>query len=204
MTYNKFPETIIDLINLLKTLPGVGGRSAVRMAFAILKWKPEKQKTFGSLIAELDQTIAHCPECGNIAEKNSKCEFCTDLSRNNSNICVVEEVTQIQSIEASALFRGRYHVLGGRIAPLEGKGVNELNIASLVKRIEEGETDEVILALGQDVEGQATAIYISDILKDKNIKVTRLARGLPAGSDIAYADAATIAAALSGRTPLKP
>ena len=202
MTYNKYPETITDLIALLKTLPGVGKRSAARMAFSILKWKPEKQKSLGVLITELDDKIANCPECGNIAEKDNKCEICNDLSRDNSSICVVEDATQIPNIEASALFRGRYHVLGGRIAPLEGKGPNELNIATLVKRIEQGETSEVILALAQDVEGQATAIYISDLLKGKDIKVTRLARGLPAGSDIAYADSATIAAALTGRTPL--
>ena len=202
MAYNKFPETITNLIALLKTLPGIGERTATRMAFTILKWKPEKQKTLGVLIAELEQKIAHCPECGNIAKKNNKCKFCMDHSRNDANICVVEEASQIQSIEASALFRGRYHVLGGRIAPLEGKGVDELNITSLLKRVEENAVTEVILALGQDVEGQATAIYISNMLKDKDVKITCLARGLPAGSDIAYADTATIAAALTGRTVL--
>lgn len=202
MDNHKFPETITDLIALLKTLPGVGGRSAVRMAFAILKWKPEKQQSLGNLIAELNERISHCPDCWNISDKERKCRFCADLSRDQTSICVVEEVTQIPSLEASALFKGLYHVLGGRIAPLEGKGAKELNIDSLLKRVEKNNVREVILALGQDVEGQATAIYISEILKGRNIKVTRLARGLPAGSDIAYADAATIAAALNGRTPL--
>lgn len=202
MNNPKYPETINDLIALLKTLPGVGGRSAARMAFAILKWKPEKQQSLGKLIAELEERISHCPDCGNISEKDSKCRYCADLSRDRTSICVVEEVTQIPSVEASALFRGLYHVLGGRIAPLEGRGAKELNIDSLLERVETDQVNEVILALGQDVEGQATAIYISDILKDKDIKVTRLARGLPAGSDIAYADAATIAAALNGRTTL--
>lgn len=202
MNNNKYPATITDLIALLKTLPGVGGRSAARMAFSILKWKPEKQQSLGRLITEIDERISPCTECGYFSEKDSKCRYCADLSRDRTSICVVEEVTQIPSVEASALFKGLYHVLGGRIAPLEGRGPKELNIESLLKRVEENQVDEVILALGQDVEGQATAIYISDILKEKNIKVTRLARGLPAGSDIAYADAATIAAALNGRTPL--
>lgn len=202
MHNNKYPETVNDLIALLKTLPGVGGRGAARMAFAILKWKPEKQQCLGTLITEINERLSPCPECGNISEKESKCKYCSDLSRDRSSICVVEEVTQIPSMEASGLFKGLYHVLGGRIAPLEGKGVKELNIDSLMQRVEKNQINEVILALGQDVEGQATAIYISDILKDKNIQVTRLARGLPAGSDIAYADAATIAAALNGRTIL--
>lgn len=202
MHNSKYPETIIDLITLLKTLPGVGKRSAERMAFSILKWKSDKQKSLGTLIAEMDERISHCPECGNIAEKEHKCRYCSDLSRDSGSICVVEEVTQISSIEASAFFKGLYHVLGGKIAPLEGKGAKELNINSLIKRIDENSITEIILALGQDVEGQATAIYISDILKDKNVKVTRLARGLPAGSDITYADSATIAAALSGRTSI--
>ena len=199
MSVEKYPETITDLIDLLKTLPGVGKRSAVRMAFSILKWKSDKQKSLGTLIAELNERVAYCPECGNIAEKEHKCRYCSDLSRDRGSICVVEEATQIPSVESSALFKGVYHVLGGRIAPLEGKGAEELNIDSLVRRIYENSVTEVILALGQDVEGEATAIYIGNILKDKNVKVTRLARGLPAGSDIAYADSATVAAALNGR-----
>ena len=202
MAENKFPETITDLVALLKTLPGVGSRSAIRMAFAILNWKPEKQRSLGNLIANLNDLVSSCPECGNIAEKDQNCRVCSDLSRDNSTICVVEDATQIPSIEASARFRGRYHVIGGRIAPLEGKSAGELNITSLVKRVETGDIHEVILALGQDVEGQATAIYISDLLRKNGVKVTRLARGLPAGSDIAYADSATIAIALSGRTTL--
>lgn len=202
MNNSKYPETINDLIALLKTLPGVGGRGAARMAFAILKWKPEKQQSLGTLIAELNERISPCPECGNISEARNKCRYCSDLSRDPSSICVVEEATQIPSLEASALFKGVYHVLGGRLAPLEGKGVKELNLDSLMERLDTNQVTEIILALGQDVEGQATTIYINDLLKDKNIKVTRLARGLPAGSDITYADAATIAAALNGRTPL--
>jgi recombination protein RecR len=199
---DKYPEAIKDLISAFKSFPGVGQRSAERMAFAVLKWPVAKQKALGKLFEELDENITSCSECGNISAAGEKCIFCSDKSRNQNVICVVEEVTQIGSIEASGLYRGLYHVLGGRIAPLEGKGAEELNLESLLKRVKEEEIKEVILALGQDVEGQATSIYILDLLNELDIKITRLARGLPAGSDIAYADAATIAAALNGRTNL--
>ena len=199
---NKYPEVIKDLISAFKSFPGVGKRSAERMVFAILKWPVDKQKALGKMLTELDDNISSCPDCGNISATDMKCIFCSDMSRKHNVICVVEEVTQIGSIEASGVFRGLYHVLGGRLAPLEGKGADDLNLSALLRRVKEDQVGEVILALGQDVEGQATSIYISDLLKDLDIKITRLARGLPAGSDIAYADAATIAAALNGRTSL--
>ncbi len=202
MPSEKYPQEINDLISAFKSFPGVGKRSAVRMAFAVLKWPIEKQQGLGKLLSELDENIGSCPNCGNISATDQKCIYCSDMSRNPNIICIVEEVTQITSIEASGLFRGVYHVLGGRLAPLEGKGADELNLNSLFKRVKSDEVTEVILALGQDVEGQATSIYISDLLKDLDIKITRLARGLPAGSDIAYADSATIAAAINGRTNL--
>ncbi len=202
MTNSKYPEIINDLIAAFKSFPGVGQRSAVRMAFAVLKWQAGKQKALGKILSELDDKIGPCPKCGNISSPEQLCNYCSDMSRNHNVICVVEEVTQISSIEASGLFKGGYHVLGGKLAPLEGKGVDDLNLATLLKRVKEDDIIEVILALGQDVEGQATAIYISDLMKNMNVKVTRLARGLPAGSDIAYADSATIAAALSGRISL--
>ena len=202
MTNSKYPEIINDLIAAFKSFPGVGERSAVRMAFAVLKWQKGKQKALGKIFSELDDKIGSCPKCGNISSPETLCCYCSDKSRNQNLICVVEEITQISSIEASALFKGEYHVLGGKLAPLDGKGAEDLNLKALLKRVKEDTVSEVILALGQDVEGQATAIYISDLLKNMNVKVTRLARGLPAGSDIAYADSATIAAALSGRISL--
>jgi len=203
MTNSKYPEIINNLIAAFKSFPGIGQRSAVRMAFATLKWSPDKQKAMGKLLTELDEKIAPCPQCGNISAPDQLCVYCSDMSRNHNIICVVEEITQITSIEASGLFRGTYHVLGGKLAPLEGKSVDDLNLTSLINRIKNREVAEVILALGQDVEGQATAIYISDLMQEMDIKITRLARGLPAGSDIAYADSATIAAALNGRISLK-
>ena len=199
MSETKYPKIINDLIAAFKSFPGIGQRSAVRMAFSVLKWQSTKQKALGKILSELDEKIAPCPQCGNISTAHELCSYCADLSRNNKVICVVEEVTQISSIEASGLFRGRYHVLGGRLAPLDGKGADDLNLQALFDRVKRDHITEIILALGQDVEGQATAIYIADLMEEMDVKITCLARGLPAGSDIAYADSATIAAALNGR-----
>lgn len=199
MADTKYPEIINDLIAALKSFPGIGERTAVRMAFSLLKWQSNKKKALGQILLELDEQITPCPQCGNISTVNELCCYCTDLSRNHDVICVVEEVTQISSIEASGLFRGKYHVLGGKLAPLDGRGADDLNLQTLFDRVKKDNISEVILALGQDVEGQATAIYIADLMEGMNVKITRLARGLPAGSDIAYADSATIAAALNGR-----
>ena len=202
MEYRKYPKTLNELIALLKTLPGVGPRSAARLAFAILKWPPEKQAALEASIAGIRSRISPCPHCGNISEDGGECVYCADKARDPRVICVVEHETQIPSIESSAFFRGMYHVLGGRIAPLERSGPEQLRIRELAERVDREGVAEVILALGQDVEGQATAIYIADLLKGRQIKVTRLARGLPAGSDITYADSATVAAALAGRMPV--
>lgn len=198
----KYPEVFEELVNLLKTLPGIGRRSAERIAFSILKWPAKKSQTLGETIIELHKKITPCPECGNLASGNNLCPVCADSSRDKSLICVIENVAQIQNIENSGLFKGTYHVLGGKLSPLEGKGTEDLNIEALTRRIASSEIHEVILALSPDVEGQATAIYIANLLKNKKIKITRLAQGLPAGSDISYADSATIAAALNWRIPI--
>ncbi|NOY76089.1 MAG: recombination protein RecR [Kiritimatiellaeota bacterium] len=192
------------LIEALKSFPGVGKRSAERMAFAILKWPGEKREAVGSLISGLSNSVVSCVVCGNIAdaEADARCAYCADPSRDASIICVVEEVAQISGIERGGFFRGLYHVLGGRLAPLEGKHAEDLNIESLRARIADGGVLEVILALGQDVEGRATAIYLADLLKTTGVKVSRLASGIPVGADLSYADSATIAAALNGRVPL--
>jgi len=202
MADSKYPEVINDLIAAFKSFPGIGKRSAVRMAFSVLNWQSDKQKALGKILSELDEKIGPCPVCGNISSPGELCSYCSDISRNHSVLCVVEEVTQISSIEASGLFRGGYHVLGGKLAPLAGKNAEDLNLDSLIDRVRKKNILELILAMSQDVEGQATAIYISDLMKDMNVKITRLARGLPAGSDISYADSATIAAALNGRTSI--
>jgi recombination protein RecR len=199
---HEYPDGFSNLTDLLKRLPGVGRRSAERMAFALLKWPPEKVSELGTAICELRKLITPCPRCGNLSSEEALCRICSAPSRDASVVCAVEEAYQIHTIELSGLFKGTYHVLGGRLSPLEGRGAGDLNIQSLLKRVDADNVKEVILALSNDVEGQATSIYLAEELKKKDVHVTRLAQGLPAGSDISYADAATIAAAIHGRRPL--
>ena len=195
----KYPDPLKELVDFLKSLPGIGLKNAERLAFAMLKWPQDKLEAFGDSVKNLKSNVTPCPECGNLSSENELCTICSSTSRERSVICVVEESLQIYTIESGGLFKGLYHVLGGKLSPLSGKSAESLNIESLHKRVTEGNVAEVILALSPDVEGQATSVYISEILKDTNVKTTVLARGLPAGSDISYADSATIAAALSGR-----
>ena len=197
-----YPFAFQELANLLKTLPGIGGRSSERMVFSMLKWPPEKLALLGAAVSELQEKITLCPECGNLSSDGALCGICMNHSRDKTLICVVEEASQIFNIENSGLFKGVYHVIGGKLSPLEGKGIKDINLQSLVRRIEANAVREVVLAFSNDVEGQATSIYIGEEIKKKNVAVTRLAHGLPAGSDISYADSATIAAALNGRRPL--
>lgn len=189
-------------MELLKSLPGVGRRSAERMALAMLKWDEAKLAAMSETLRSMKSRVTTCHECGNFSSDGGLCAVCASPVRDSSVICVVEEASQIRSVEASSAFRGRYHVLGGRIAPLEGKGVESISLEALMKRIDTGSVNELILALSPDVEGQATAVYIANALKGRGLKVSRLAQGLPAGSDLSYADPATIAAAMSGRTSL--
>jgi len=197
-----YPRPIEDLIDILSSLPSVGKRSAERMALAMLKWQPEKLAAFGGLAAALPDKITPCPVCGNFAENGNKCVICSSPLRDKTLVCVVEDSSQIRSVEASALFKGVYHVLGGKLAPLSGTGLDDLNIDALVHRVDADGVRELILALSPDVEGQATAVYVGNLVKERGVSVTRLAQGLPAGSDISYADSATIAVALNGRTAL--
>ncbi|MCP3965237.1 MAG: recombination protein RecR [Lentisphaerae bacterium] len=202
MTECKYPEAIEELIEGLKSLPGIGKRTAERLALAMLKWKPEKTKHFGEVLLNMPETITYCPGCGNLSQESNLCDICRNVNRDKSLICVVEDFTQIMTIESSACFRGVYHVLGGKLSPLENKLADTLTTEALLKRISENDVREVILALSPDVEGQATAVYVGELLRNKGVRITRLAQGLPAGSDISYADSATIGAALSGRTEL--
>ncbi len=198
----KYPESVEQLISLLKSLPGVGKRSAERMALSMIKWDTEKLEHLAAAVSAAAERISFCPQCGNLSEDDALCGICANPVRDESTICVVEDFSQIFSIEESAFYKGLYHVLGGKLSPLSGVGPDKLNIAALLKRVNSGDVKEVILALSPDVEGQATAVYLSGQFSGKSIKVTRLAQGLPAGSDISYADAATIGAALTGRTSM--
>lgn len=202
MSMSGYPQPIEDLIDILSSLPSVGRRSAERMALAMLKWSPKKLELFGEIVSTIPDRVTTCPECGNFAEDGNKCMICLSPIRDRKTVCVVESSSQIRTIEMSSLFNGVYHVLGGKLAPLSGTGIDDLNIDSLMQRIEDDRVSELILALSPDVEGQATAVYIDNLVKDLDITVTRLAQGLPAGSDLTYVDSATIAVAISGRTKM--
>lgn len=196
----KYPEIIEDVIEMLKSFPGVGARGAERMLLAMLKWPEGKLVHMAELLRSLPERVTFCPECGNLASDGNACDICLSHSRNLALICVVENFSQIISLEKSGYFKGVYHVLGGKIAPLAGQAADKLKIAELITRINKHQVTEVILALSSDIEGQATAIYLAQILQPHNVKVSRLAQGLPAGSDLAYADAATLTVAINNRT----
>ncbi|OGV39357.1 MAG: recombination protein RecR [Lentisphaerae bacterium GWF2_45_14] len=199
---SKYPEPLKELVDFLKSLPGIGLKNAERLAFSMLKWPQDKLEAFGDSVKNLKSSVTSCPECGNLSSEGVLCSICVSASRDRSVICVIEESLQIYTIESGGLFKGVYHVLGGKLSPLSGRGAESLTTDLLHRRVSFGGVNEVILALSPDVEGQATSVYISEILKDTNVKVSVLARGLPAGSDISYADSATIAAAISGRKSL--
>lgn len=194
-----YPEALTTLIEGLKQLPGVGRRSAERMAMAMLKWPEENLREFGKVVAALPDKISRCPVCGNLAEPQQLCSVCSASNRMRNQICVVEDVSQLLIIEKSGAYRGLYHVLGGKLSPLNNLGEEDLNIASLSARIEAGGVDELIIALGGDVEARATGFMLADKYSGRSIKITVLAQGLPAGANLTYADSATINAALSHR-----
>ena len=198
----RYPDTLDELIEYFKLLPGIGRRGAERMALSMLEWDENRLRNFGSVISALPDTVGNCPECGAIAPKGECCEICSDLRRDDSLLCVVENMTQLAAVEKGNYFRGRYLVLGGRISPLDGEDGSSLNIPLLQKKAAAPEVREVILALSSDVEGRATAAFLAELLQDLPVKITRPALGLPAGANLSYADGATIAAAFSGRTDI--
>lgn len=198
----KYPETLNELIEYLKMFPGVGRRGAERMALTILSWDKEKIHSLGELIDSIPETTGVCPECGAIADAGNKCDICSDSRRDNSQLCVVENMPQLIAVEKGGYYRGRYLVLGGRISPLDGEDGSSLRLDLLCKRAAMPETREVILALSSDVEGRATAAFIAELLADTPVKLTRPALGLPAGANLSFADSATIAAAFNGRTDI--
>ena len=200
MNKNYYPEIIENIIAILKSFPGIGQRGAERMVLAMLNWPEEKLSCFSKLLNEVPQRVTFCPECGNLAEDDLLCQVCRSASRNQQLICVVENFSQVVSLEKNGFFKGVYHVLGGRIAPLDGQGAESLNIDKLLDRIKMNQVQEVILALSSDIEGQATALYLAQMLKPLQVKVSRPAQGLPAGTDLSYADAATLAMAINNRT----
>lgn len=186
------------LIEELKKLPGVGGKTAQRFAFHILRGGEEDAEALASAIRDLKQSLHLCSICNNITDVDP-CVYCASPTRNQRLVCVVEEPTNIASVEKTRAYNGVYHVLHGALSPLHGVGPEHLRIASLSKRVERGEIDELILATNPTVEGEATAVYLSRLLKPFGVKISRIATGIPAGSDIEYADEVTITKAIEGR-----
>lgn len=191
-------SAIDGLIQELSRLPGVGRKTAQRLTYYLLKGSPEDSRRLARAIDRVVDEVTACSVCGNLTS-DEPCEFCRSDRRDASVLCVIEEASDIAAIEASGRFNGRYHVLGGRLSPLDGVGPDDLSLTALMRRLE-GEVRELIIATNPSVEGEATAAFIhrmTSVLPD--IRVTRLARGLPVGGDLEYADGVTIAEAFSGR-----
>jgi recombination protein RecR len=189
------------LIDELKKLPGVGNKSAQRLAFHILRSSEDDATLLADAVREVKSKLRLCSICNNITEVDP-CVYCSNPTRNQHLICVVEEPTNISSIEKTRHFNGVYHVLHGTLSPLHGVGPEHLRINNLIKRMENGNVEEVILATNPTVEGEATATYLSKLLKSEGVKVTRIATGVPVGSDIEYADEVTMQKAMEGRREL--
>jgi recombination protein RecR len=189
------------LISELSKLPGIGRKTAQRLALHLLKASNEDANRLASAIIEVKRKIRYCSVCYNITEKDP-CSICSDPNRDHSEICVVEDPSDVLAIEKTNEFHGVYHVLGGALSPLEGIGVDQLKIKELLSRLSDG-IKEVILAMNPDVEGEATTIYLGNLLKPLGTKVTRIARGVPVGGDLEFADEATLARALEGRVAVK-
>jgi len=198
---SRFAEPMARLIEELKKLPGIGTKSAQRLAFHILRSSDENAELLASAVRDLKAQLRLCSVCNNITDVDP-CTYCTNVTRNHRLVCVVEEPTNIASIEKTKHFNGVYHVLHGAISPLHGVGPEHLRISNLTRRVDQGEVDEVILATNPTIEGEATASYLADALKKLRVRVTRIATGVPAGSDIEYTDEVTMHKAMEGRREL--
>lgn len=194
-----YPPAFLSLVENLSRLPGVGGKSAQRLAFHLLKSDPALAQNLGRDLNALHQKVRLCADCGYLAE-GERCNYCKDPRRDQTVLCVVEDPRDVDVLEASGEFRGRYHVLLGVLSPLEGIGPEQLRVKELLARLDG--VKELILALDPDVEGDATALYVGRLAKPLGLKVSRLASGLPQGSEIEYADQVTLARALQARREL--
>jgi recombination protein RecR len=198
---SRFAEPMARLIDELKKLPGVGSKSAQRLAFHILRSSEEDATALAGAIHEVKASLRLCSICNNITDVDP-CVYCSSATRNQRLVCVVEEPTNIAAVEKTRHYNGVYHVLHGSISPIHGVGPEQLRISNLMKRVEDEQADEIILATNPTVEGEATATYLSGQLRRAGLKVTRIATGIPAGSDIEYADEITMLKAMEGRREL--
>ena len=196
-----YSPSIEKLIESFERLPSIGSKTAARLAFYILNASKEETDEFISAIQNAKQNLKYCSKCFNISD-NDPCEICSNPTRDNSIICVVEDVKDVVAMERTHEFRGVYHVLHGSISPMNGVGPDDIKIKELLSRLMEGEVKEIILATNPRVEGEATAMYISKLVKPLGVKVTRIAHGIPVGGDLEYTDEVTLSKALEGRREL--
>ena len=196
-----FAEPMARLIAELKKLPGIGSKSAQRLAFYILRSEGDDAAALAAAIRDVKEKLLLCSRCNNITDVDP-CVYCSSATRNPRLVCVVEEPTNIAAIEKTRHFNGVYHVLHGSLSPLHGVGPEQLRTSNLMARVQAGEVDELIVATNPTVEGEATAVYLSQLVKRPGVKVTRIAMGLPVGSDIEYADEVTMLKAMEGRREL--
>ncbi|MDD2282456.1 MAG: recombination mediator RecR [Eubacteriales bacterium] len=194
----RYYDSLARLIAQFQKLPGIGNKTAQRLAFFILKMPEAEVRSFASALVEARSKLLTCSRCGNMTDSDP-CPICLDPKRDRDYICVVQESKDILALERTNEYRGQYHVLHGAISPLDGIGPDQLNLKSLLTRVKEKAPREVIIATNPNVQGEATAMYLAQLLKPLNIKVTRIAHGLPVGGDLEYADEMTLARALEGR-----
>ena len=197
----QYPRPLAKLINELSKLPGIGYKSAQRLAFHILSLEDNEAKGLADAITEAKSEMKYCSVCGNLTDQDP-CVICSDNSRREDIICVVESPRDVAAMERIKEFDGLYHVLNGVISPMDGIGPDDINLKSLIKRLQEKDIKEVIVATNPNIEGEATAMYIARLLKPVGIKVTRIAHGLPVGGDLEYADEVTLLKAVEGRREL--
>jgi recombination protein RecR len=201
MNIEKYPSKLLEnAVNEFAKLPGIGRKSALRLVLHLLRQNTEEVTSFGNSLIELRNKIKHCKVCHNISDTET-CQICSNLSRNENVVCVVENIRDVMSIENTQQFNGLYHVLGGIISPMDGIGPSDLEIDSLVKRVEKGKIVELILALSTTMEGDTTNFYIFRKLKGKNVKLSTLARGVSIGDELEYTDEITLGRSLVNRVP---
>ncbi|KOP31566.1 recombination mediator RecR [Exiguobacterium sp. TDN 0502] len=198
----QYPEAISRLIESFTKLPGIGPKTAVRLAFHVLDMEEDDVLMFGKALVSAKRDIAYCSVCGNITDQDP-CYVCTDKHRNRTIVCVVQDSRDVIAMEKMRDYQGLYHVLHGAISPMEGIGPEDINVSSLLTRLQaDEEITEIILATNPNIEGEATAMYLSRLLKPTGIRITRIAHGLPVGGDLEYADEVTLSRAMEGRREL--
>lgn len=196
-----FSPSVTRLIDELKRLPGIGQKTAQRLAFHLLRTNRDQALALADAIREAKERVRECSICNNITDSDP-CIFCASVTRDKNVICVVEDATNIQAIEKTRHFNGVYHVLGGALSPLQGIGPDQLKIKSLIERLKGGTVEEIIVATNPTAEGEATSVYLSKLIKPLGVRVTRIAMGIPVGSDLEYADEVTMLKAMEGRRDL--